>query len=232
MLNSEKKYSINPKIAELINKQKQKLGMEQHKDISNVESENIISNWIKYDKVDTRIYSKNDKEKLLFHIYNINPNNTEKDQMKKISNNIINIFDQDEKIELSKKIISIYYKPGIVFHNIRTYNDGVMDFISSLNWLELYNGIFINKTFIGDMLKIFPDILYSKETGEITDPDIDQNLSTFIDFIKEQFADIKICKKNDFYVIATDNQDTLEKLKINFKKLKIESIPAYYFNWF
>jgi hypothetical protein len=205
--------------------------MEHLEGISNVEAENIVKHWIESDNIDGRVYSKLDKQKLLRNIYEINPNNTKESKLKKLSDNINSIFNKDEIIDLSKEIIRINYKPGVVLYHIRAYNDGVIDFISSFNCIEMYKGIIINKTFIGDMLKVFPDVLFNKDSGAITDPDIDQKLSIFLDYIRQEFIDIKICIKNDVYVIATDNKDTIEKLKTHFEKLKIESIPFYYFNW-
>lgn len=227
----DKKYEMNPKIAELILKQKAKMGIEHNTDISNVEAENIIIHWANSDNIDKRKYSKKDKDKLLFNIYEINPNNHKVEQVKKVCDNIKSVFTKDEMEELVSKIVDMYYKPGIVYGGHRSNNDGMIDFMKQFDFVILYNGVIINKTFIGDMKKLFPDIQFDEKTGEITDNDVDGKLMIFIDFIKQEFKDIRYTIVDDVYIISTDNDDEFDRFKSKFEGLKVEMIPAFHFNW-
>lgn len=228
-----KKYSINSKITELILKQKSKLGIEYSTCISNIEAENIVIHWANSENIDTRQYTSEDKDKLLRYIYEITPNNIKFEQLEKISNNIKSIFNETEIDIIIKNIISTNYKPGVVISYIRSNNDGIIHFISQFDNIKLLNGIIINKNFIGDMLKLFNDIEYDKETGKITDKFVDEKLSIFIDFLIENDKNIKydIIGNGDIYIISIDNNNYYDELKVKFDGLKFEKVPSYYFNW-
>lgn len=227
----DKEYKINPKIAEMILKQKAKMGMEHNIGISNVEAENILIHWANFDDIDKRNYDKSDKQKLLFNIYEINPNNHKIEQINRICNNIKSVFTKEEIEEFIHKMIDKYYRPGVVYNGLRSNNDGIINLIKHFDFIKLYNGIIINKTFVGDMKKIFPDIQFDSKTALVTDPNVDEKLSIFINYIKQEYIDIKYTIVNDMYIISTDNDEVFEKIKTKFEGLKIESVPAFHFNW-
>lgn len=232
-MNYNKKYQINSRYSELILKQKSKMGIEHSTCISNVEAENIIIHWANSDNIDTRKYTLEDKSKLLRYIYEITPNNTKLKQLEKVSNNIKSVFDKSEIDILVKTVIAKNYKPGIVISYIRSNNDGIIDFMSQFDNIKMVNGIIINKKFIGDMLKLFDDIEYNKETGEITDKFVDEKVSIFIDFLIENDKSVKydIIGDGDIYIISIDNNEYYNELKLKFDGLKFEKVPFYYFNW-
>lgn len=227
----DENYKINPKIAEMILKQKAKMGMEYNIGISNIEAENIIIHWINSDDIDKRKYDKLDKQKLLFNIYDINPNNHKTEQINRICNNINNVFDKNEIVEFVHKMADTYYKPGIVYGGHRSNNDGIINLIKQFNFIKLYNGVIINKTFIGDMKKIFPDIQFDEKTGIITDKDVDDKMMIFINFIKQEFKNIKYTLFDDVCIIATDDNGIFEQFNSKFEGLKVELVPDFYFKW-
>lgn len=225
------KYNINPRIAELILKQKQKLGMTIDEGITNVDAENIFKRWLKSDKVDVTKYTLADKKKLLFNMIELNPNQNKDEKLLKYANNIKSVFDDSEIMDFLKRYTLKFYKPGLVISQVRSYNDGFLYFLSQFdNLIKMYNGIIINTSFIGDVIKLIPDV-EKDNIGNILDPDIDAKLLAIIQTLKNELPNIVYAKRNDVYIIATGDTETFELMKSLYDKIEFHIIPEFFFDW-
>lgn len=225
-----KKYSINPRIAELILKQKAKLGLESTDGITNVDAENIFRRWFNSEKVDVTKYTEVDKDKLLFNMYELNPNQISDEKLLKFANNVQSVFTESEAEKFIKKYTTRYYKPGFVSHQLRAYNGGLLYFLSQFSFVKMFNGFTMNINFIGDVVKLIPDV-QCDELGNITDTDIDNKIFTIIKTIEKELKYIYYSKKDNVYIIATDNEDTLGLLKTLYDKIEFVQLPQFYFDW-
>jgi len=223
-----KKYDINPKIREIIEKQQAKKGIiKTSNDISNVEAENIIySSFLgKYPSI--KEYNDKSKKRLLHLIYDIDINDYKKDELLNFYNYIKNVFNDNELDGIIKHYITKYYKPGYVFSGLKTYHKNIIYLMTLFN-IEVYNGIIINTSFIGDMIKIFPDINFD-DKGIITD-DTTNMVSNFINDIKNNVPNIKISINDNIIAFAINDNDhhiLIEK----FNGMEVDLIPVHFFKW-
>lgn len=221
-----KKYKINPKIKEMIEKKKGK------KSLSFNQIENIIKLVLKGKYKNKISLTDDDKNKIisLLEIDKFHPNNYSDDVLKNISDFFKDNFDKKMYIDFITKIVNKNYKPGQVYNNIRVYNDGLIKFLSFFEEINMGKGIIINTKFIGDVKKIYKDVSYNEETLEIKDELLNDKINIFINNIKNKYNDIKIFINEDIYVLLSDNEEFIDYItKYNFKIL---DIPLFYFeNW-
>jgi len=221
-----KKYNLNPRIREIIEKQKSKSG--ENLDISNVEAENIIEKCFlgKYPSI--KEYSEKSKKRLLYLIYDIDINNYKKEKLLNFYNYLITVFNDNELDGIVKHMVGKYYRPGYVYANLRSFNDNIL-YLISLSNIPTYKGVVINTTFVGDMIKIFPNINFD-EKGFVTDDTTDM-ISDFIDNIKNDIPNIKISVNDKIITFVVDNDENIDILTNKFNGLKIDLIPVHFFNW-
>jgi len=218
-----KKYDIDPRIRDIIEKKLNK----NKSDISNVELENIIENSFKGKYPNIKEYSNISKDRLFNYITDIDINEYKKDELLNFYNYIKNIFDYEQLDNIIKYYISKYYKPGYVFSGLKTYHENI-NYLMSLFNIYTYNGVIINTKFIGDMINIFPDVNFD-ENGIVTD-DTSKMISDYVKNIQNDIPNIKVSKMDNLVVFAIDNDNT-DILNKTFKGLKIDIIPVYYFKW-
>ena len=229
-LYAHKKYKFNPKIREIIEAQ---MG-EKMDEISNVDVENIFRDvCLKGEFNKEKTYSDKEKDKLLFVLNEIDPNQYKDSYLLNLSIFIKHTFTKDEIIDYVKRIINRRYKPGMVLYNVRVVNEQTVLFLSLFHeYFKTYRGVIINTTFIGDMKRIFPEIKYDEDTGELKD-DTQTLMSNLVTKAKKTFGKkIKIATKDEVYVFASDDEDVIKNFEEDFfNSLKIDVIPKYYFNW-
>jgi hypothetical protein len=242
----QKAYNINSRIKELIEKQR------GYKELmSNVEAENIVSNSLEGKFKKDVQYVTEEKSLLTRTIYIINPNKYKEEELKNLSEFIKIAFDQEEIIGIVKHITQTYYKPGVVINLMKAYNENVIYFVSQFSdILKINHGIIINSKFVGDMLKVFPDLKYDENDGTITDSEtLVTELKNIIKNFKLDLSDLQVTVKsdgtikvyddndeivktetNDIFVLSSENEETIKFINNVYKdSFKIELIPMFYF---
>ena len=132
----------------------------------------------------------------------------------------------------------------MVIYNVKVYNSLITYFISLFSgYIPMYQGIIINTKFIGDVKKIYPDVKFNEDTGELTDELVDEKINEFISNLKKLHGrKLKISRINkniditskdsvvtDVVVLASKKQSVIDDLgKYN---LSVEDIPEFYFKW-
>jgi hypothetical protein len=217
-------YKFNSRIRELIEKQK---GSKIK--VSNIEVENIIDNVLFEDKINKNKTYDTDEKKLFFNkIIDLNLNNYEKKSLESLSEFIklhFNNFQINNIVECISKNI---YFPGKIIKQIRIYNDLFEYFITLFNEIKKTNAIIINSKFIGDIKKIYPDVIYDEDTAEITTDNILEIIDNFFIRYKQQFLNLNLVKKDDIIFIISDNIDDLQKIINDNNGLILKIVPIFY----
>ena len=94
----------------------------------------------------------------------------------------------------------------------------------------MYKGIIINKKFIGDVKKVYPEVVFNEDTGEITDELVDDKLMVFVLFLKSLYGEkLKTTIKDDIFVLVSDDELVIKELGNH--NLSVEDVPEFYFSW-
>jgi len=228
MYESTKKYQINQNIRKMM---ETKLGIKP--ELTNIDAEVLMNKIIKKGEFDKeKKFTDNEKTKLSLLLNDIIPNKHNYKELLNISVFVKHIYNKDEIINYVRNQIITRYKPGFVIHNIRAYNDNTILFLTLFHdYFETIKGVIINPTFIGDVIKIYPEVKFDKETTEILD-DTTYVFNKLIETLKNKYQDKIQIFLNGFYVFATQDEKIIEEFRNDyFKGLKIEVIPKFYFGF-
>lgn len=219
-----KPYKINPKIREIIERQR---GIKY--ELSHSEIEYMLSNIFDGKYKTNREFTENDKSKILFYLDGFSPNAYNNKELEYFSKFIRLSFTENEIVDFIKKTTFKYYKPGLVYSNMRVSNNKILYLISLFeDLLETEKGIIINCDFIGDVKKIYPDVEFDEVSGEIVEKNIKDKISNFSFTLKSKYKDkLNIIIENDIFILSTTSEDVLKELEKT--KLNIQLIPIYNF---
>jgi hypothetical protein len=226
MANFDTDYKFSPRIREIIEaKRGKKMGL------THAQAEFLIRDIFldKY-KGDYK-FNEEDKKKILFYLVDFDPNKYDKEDLDNLSKFFLNAFTKEEVIDFVTNLTKKSYFPGRVLYNIRVLNENITYFISLFpNYFKMYKGIIINTKFIGDIKKIYPNVIFNEETGEITDEKVQEHMNDFIKMLKSTHKkNLKISIKDDVYVFASSDEKVIEDL--GTYKLNVEDVPEFYFTW-
>ena len=226
MSDFNKTYKINPRIREIIEKQR---GKKYDLSYSNVEL--LLSNVFDGKYKPNIEFTDADKSKIKFYLNDFSPDSYSSNELEYFSNFLKLSFTESELLDLIEDMVKKHYKPGMVYANYRVSNKKILKLISFFNnYFDLEKGIIINIDFIGDVKKVYPDVIHDEKTGEITDSDVKDKVSEFIFTLKSKYKDdLNIIIKDNIYILSSKSEDVLKELeKIN---LEIQYIPLFYFNY-
>ncbi len=226
MPNFDTDYKFNPRVREIIEARRgAKMGL------THAQSEMLVKDVLlgKY-KGDYK-FKEEDKTKIMFNLVDFNPTQFDKEHLDGLATFLLNVLDKKELIEFLTKMTNRQYHPGMVIYQVRVYNSLVTYFLSLFSgYLPLYQGIIINTKFIGDVKKIYPDVKFSEDTGEITDEYVAEKIGEFVNTLKTTHRrKLKVCHKDDVIVLAS--KDILVSNDLSTYGLNLEDIPEFYFKW-
>jgi len=239
MPNFDTDYKFNPRVREIIEARRgAKMGL------THAQSEMLVKDVLlgKY-KGDYK-FKIEDKTKIMFNLIDFNPTQYDKEHLDELSKFLLNVLDKSELKEFVTKVAKRQYHPGMVIYGVRVYNSLVTYFISQFSgYLTMYQGIIINTKFIGDVKKIYPDVKFNEETGEITDEMVDEKIGEFVNNLKSTHGrKLKVCRVNknidvtskdsvitNIVVLASKNE--LVSNDLSTYGLNLEDIPEFYFKW-
>lgn len=228
MYNPRNKYQINQSVKKMM---EAKLGIKSD-ELSNVDAEVLIDKIIKKGEFDKeRKFNNKEKVRLTLLLNNINPNKYHYKHLMNISKFVRHIYNEDELKDYVSKLVIMRYKPGFVTHKIRAVNEQIVLFLSLFHdYFQTIRGVIINPEFIGDVKKVYPDVKYDKDTGNLLE-DAYPILDKLVKKLKNKYQDkIKIFVGN-IYVFAMEDEKIIKEFENDFKGLKIEVIPEFYFDF-
>lgn len=224
-----KKYEINSKIREMIEKK-----MGKKVDLPYVQIEMIISILYKAKyKSLTSTLTENDKLKVISYLKETSPNSFKDD----VSDNIIlflkDNFTDDEIKSYINYCINKYYNPGRTYKGIKVSNSGVINLISKTDLYNMKDGLIINKTDANDIINYFgieEENIKFKYDGNLTiiDKDFTTELIEKFDNIKMDF-DIEYYTNDDIFIIVSNDEKSTEYLKEQFDQFNFEKILDFPF---
>ena len=226
--NFEKDYKFSPRVREIIEKQKgYKTGL------SHAQVESMMIDVFKGKYKSDYKFTDEDKRKIMFYLSDFSPNKLDKENLEFFASFLKDFLTKNEVIDFVTDVVNRNYHPGIVIYNVRVFNTLVTYFISLFpEHFKLYKGIIINNKFLGDVKKIYPDVVYDNDTGEIKDEEVNDKIDNFISELKSKYRNkIKISFKNGIYIIATDSKNELIVNDLSTYNLSVEDIPVFYFDW-
>lgn len=227
MSDFDKDYKFNPRVREIIEARRgAKMGL------THAQAELIVKDVLlgRY-KGDYKFKSE-DKTKIMFNLVDFNPTNYEKEHLDELGKFLLNVLDKSELIDFVTKLTKRQYHPGMVIYNVRVYNSLVTHFISLFSgYLPVYKGIIINTKFLGDIKKIYPEVIYNQETGEITDEFVTEKIGEFVNTLKSTHGrKLKVSRvTTDIVVLASKN--VLVSNDLSTYGLNLEDIPFFFFDW-
>jgi len=226
MANFDTDYKFSPRIREIIEARRgKKMGL------THAQAEFLIKDIFNDEYKGDHKFSDEDKKKILFYLVDFDPNKYDKEDLGNLSKFFLNAFTKEEIIDFITNLTKRQYFPGRVVYQIRVYNANLTYFISLFpDYFKVLKGIIINTKYIADVKKIYPEVVFNEETGEITDEKIENHMNDFIKMLKlTHKKNLKISSKDDVYVFASSDEKVIEDLS-NFK-LNVEDVPEFYFNW-
>lgn len=226
MSSYNKQYKINPRIREIIEKQRG-----EKYNLSHSEIELMLSNVFDGKYTPNKTFTEEDKNKIKFNIENsFSPNHFKDEELEYFSKFIRLSFDENEITDIVKGIIKDSYKPGLVYANVRVSNRSVLHLVSLFeDIIETEKGIIINTNFIGDVKKVYPDVKFDEKSGDITDENTKDKVSEFTFTLKAKYKDdLNVIIKDDIFILSTKSEDVLKELENT--NLSIQLIPLFYFN--
>ena len=243
MGNFDTDYKFSPKVREIIEaKRGKKMGL------THAQAEFLIKDIFNDEYKGDHKFSDEDKKKILFYLVDFDPNKYDKEDLGNLSKFFLNAFTKEEVIDFVTNLTKKSYFPGRVVYQVRVYNANLTYFISLFtDYFKVLKGIIINTKYIADVKKIYPEVVFNEESGEITDENVNQVMGEFIEMLKSTHKKkikvayyngsividdpntLKTKNENSVIVIATDDDKVLEDLE-HFK-LNIEDVPEFYFTW-
>lgn len=204
-------YKFNPRIRELIEKQRGK-----QTDLSYVQVENIVFDVFKgTDKKVISTFTDADKDKIIFTIKDKSPNSLNKDGLEKLNLFMTDNVGTEYYEKYLEHCIKNHYKPGKVYMGVKIYNNGVTGLLKLSNLYDLKKGVLINKNYINDLLPFFNNdetsMVYDKDTL-IVEEDYTDNIIKFLDKIKETI-NIDYIYNNYLFVIVCNDEESITTLK-------------------
>lgn len=225
MSSFNKQYKINPRIRDIIEKQRG-----EKYNLSHSQIEYMIGNIFEGKYKPNKVFTDEDKNKIKLCLDIFSPNSYSYDELEYFSKFLKLSFNEDEVLELVKNIIKKSYKPGMVYANIRVSNKGVEKLVDLFNdIIDIEKGIIINTKFIGDVKKVYPDVIFDETSGEITDENTKDKVSDFSFTLKSKYKDdLNVIIKDDIFILTSKSEEVLTELENT--KLDIQLIPLFYFN--
>ncbi len=226
--NFNKDYKFSPRVREIIEQRRgSKMGL------THAQTELMMIDVFNGKYKGDYKFTDEDKKKIMFHLSDFTPNKGEKENLDNFATFLKNTFTKNEIIDFVTDTTNRNYHPGRVVYNVRIFNTLVTYFISLFpEYFKLYKGIIINNKFVGDVKKIYPEVIYDEDTGELKDEQVNEKIDTFIsNLISVHKNKIKISFKNGIYIIATDSKNELVINDLSTYKLNVEDIPEFYFKW-
>lgn len=220
--NFDKDYKFNPRIRELIEKRLDKKVSFTHNQI-----ENLIIKVIDGNYNGQLEFNEEDKRKIIFYLSDFSPNKYDRKKLSFLSNFLIKVFDKKEITKFVTDIIDRLYHPGMVIYNIKISNDLITYFASLFpNCIKMHKGIIINSDFLGDVKKIYPEVLFDEKTLEINDEQVIPKIDDFVSKLKKKNGKkITTTVKDGIYIISTELKNKLIIDNLSTFNLKVEDIP-------
>jgi hypothetical protein len=224
MPNFDTDYRFSPRVREIIEaRMGAKMGL------THARVEILINDVYDGKNIGGGKYTTEDKSKIMFYLSDFSPNKHDNEEMDRLAEFLKNSFDNNEIRKFVTDVVMKSYHPGMVLYNVRVYNTNITYFVSRFSELfKMSKGIVVNTKFIGDVIKVYPGVMYDEGTGEITDPSTEKEVDGFVKRMKKTHGrKLKVFKKGDVVVLASNKDSVINDLSTY--KLNIEDIPEFYF---
>lgn len=219
-------YKFSPRVREIIEQKRGiKFGM------THAQAELLIKDVLSGNYSGNYNFGDIDKSKIMFYLNDFNPNDYHKDDLEKFVDFFIKSFTKEEVTKFVTDVVKRTYHPGMVLYNVRVLNSAITYFASLFpECIEMVKGTIINKTFIGDVKKVYREVMFEDDTAKITDENVNERITEFVDNMKSVYKrKLMIHRNGDIVILASKDQVVIDDLT-NIG-LIVEDIPVYYFKW-